>query len=641
MDDMDSIERAGDLGEGGQALVRRWTLELERADRAEAQWRDSARRVLARFRDVGEGRRARFNVLFANTRTLAPALFSSVPKPDVRRRHRDADPVARQSAEVLARALGYAADSYDMDGELRAVIQDYLLTGRGVVRVRYDARFESVATRTPVYVSYGEEPNSRDDTERRGGKPMYFRRDTMEEVADPSFDDLGPFVAGGEHQEVATELAVCEHVHWDDFRVSPSRSWGEARWVAFRTLMTRDELVAQFGGEAGGAVPVDEVPDDSEEGNVREAEVDAMRRAVVWEIWDKDSRRVIFLAPGYRDAPLRVLDDPLGLAGFFPVPRPIYSVPATDSLVPYPEYLIYEDQARELDEVTRRIMVLTKALKLRGVYDAAQPEIAQLLSAEDNKMIPSENFMALIEKGGLDKAVQFAPVQTTAAVLSQLYANREQIKATIYEITGLADIMRGATRATETATAQSIKTRWGALRLEDRQREVQRLIRDVFRLKAEIIAEKFGADTLATMTGVAVDDDMLDLLQADGPRGYRIDVETDASLGADEAQDRQAVTELLGGITGFITGIAPLVETQANPAGVIPLESAKALLLAAVRRFRFGRDVEDALDAIGKQDPAAALEARDPRAAEAAAPDGRRSPPSAVEPPPVLPGAVA
>ncbi len=577
-----------------RALATHWLAELEAAGKAEAKWRDDARRVLEVYRDDSDGRRrARFNILFSNVQTLAPAVYAGVPRPDVRRRFRDADPVARRAAETVERALAYGADAGDLDAGLRAVVHDALLTGRGVARVRYVPRFAEAGTRVPCLVTYQPAGPGADDFARRGGEPVYLRADTRDVVADPEFDGQGPFVADAGEQ-VAAEAVTCEAVHWDDFRVDPARSWDEVRWVAFRAHLTRAELVDAFGPERGAAVPI------------VAAEADGPARgnhAEVWEVWDRESRTVIFVAPAYAGGVLRVEDDPLGLAGFFPCPRPLYAIATSGSLVPYPEYLVYEDQARELNEVTRRIEVLTKALKLRGIYDAAQPEIAELLSADDNKMIPSENFLALAERGGLDKAVQFAPVEMVAAVLAQLHQSRDRIKQTIYEITGLADILRGATQASETATAQSIKARWGSARLAERQREVQRLIRDVFRLQAEVIAERFSAETLRAMTGVAVDDAVLAVLRSDGLRGFRIDVETDATAAGDAADDQRAVTELLSGVTSFVRGIAPLVAAPSNPQGVIPVEAAKALLMAAVRRFRLGREVEDALDTIGKAPP--------------------------------------
>ena len=47
-----------------------------------------------------------------------------------------------------------------------------------------------------------------------------------------------------------------------------------------------------------------------------------------------------------------------------------------------------------------------------------------------------------------------------------LYQQREQIKAVIYELTGLSDIARGASKASETLGAQQLKSQWGSIRLK-------------------------------------------------------------------------------------------------------------------------------------------------------------------------------
>ncbi len=46
---------------------------------------------------------------------------------EVRRRYGDADPVGRQTAEVLERALKYVIDAYDFDSRMVKATQDYLL----------------------------------------------------------------------------------------------------------------------------------------------------------------------------------------------------------------------------------------------------------------------------------------------------------------------------------------------------------------------------------------------------------------------------------------------------------------------------------------------------------------------------------
>ena len=94
------------------------------------------------------------------------------------------------------------------------------------------------------------------------------------------------------------------------------------------------------------------------------------------------------------------------------------------------------------------------------------------------------------------------PVEKLIVVLRELYEAREQAKRVIYEITGISDIIRGSTVASETATAQQIKSQWGTLRLKRLQKEVQRYARDLLRMMLEIASKKFSEATFAQMTGL-------------------------------------------------------------------------------------------------------------------------------------------
>jgi hypothetical protein len=50
-----------------------------------------------------------------------------------------------------------------------------------------------------------------------------------------------------------------------------------------------------------------------------------------------------------------VRDDPLKLEGFFPCPPPLNATIAQGSTIPVPDYVLYQDQAEELDDLTGRI----------------------------------------------------------------------------------------------------------------------------------------------------------------------------------------------------------------------------------------------------------------------------------------------
>jgi hypothetical protein len=323
------------------------------------------------------------------------------------------------------------------------------------------------------------------------------------------------------------------------------------------------------------------------------------------------------------------------------------------SLVPIVPYELYRDQAEELDRVTARITALIEMCKVRGLRDASVQEFSQLAEARDGDFVPVENAMQYLGTtggGGLERAMWLMPIDTVAQVIGQLVVHREQIKATIYEITGLSDILRGSTNANETARAQEIKAQTGSLRIQDRQREVQRFARDLIRMMSEIIAEKFEPQILSAMTSIELPtgeqkrmavqalqvlgqqaqqmaaqaaqtgqpaqpqpepppelvqtaqepswDDVLAILRSDGMRGYRVDIETDSTIQADVSRAKANAGEFVQGFGGFIQAVGPAVQ-----AGFMPMDVAADLLTAFARQFKLGRQAEDALDRLSKTKP--------------------------------------
>ena len=600
-----TIERAEELEKDPKGIVKRWLLELKLADKREDDWRKKSERVWNRYRQK-EAKKHSFNILWSNTETLRPAIYNSLPQPDVRRRFKDADPMGKACSEVLKRSLEYGLDTEDFDANIKATVLDMLLPGRGIARVRY----------VPSFAQVGVTPETHDEENEQ--------------------HEAGGEALEGHSEEVDWEQAPIEHVQWDDFRISIGKEWQEVCWIAFRHKLTRDELCEQFGDEVGNAVTLDAADDKLLENERDENVKDSFKTAEVWEIWDKDEQRVLFVSSGLKEKPLQVLPDPLNLQGFWPIPRPLYAVEDSSSLVPVPLYELYKEQAEELDKITVRINKIVDGMRLRGVYDSTLTELSELMRGQDNDFIPAENVTALLERGGLDKAIWTTGtlVQNAAMVLKELFVQREQVKQVIYEITGVSDILRGATNANETATAQQIKNQWGTTRLKRMQSEVSRFIRDLMRLQAEIIAEKFSPETLQTMTGLKFPmlaekqqammqyqqaaamaqqqgqqppppppdqpawEEVIQVLRDDKQRTFKVDVETDSTVAASLEADMQSLQQVTQAIGVVMKEMMPLVQGQ-----VIPLDAAKELLMTISRRSKFGNAFEDALDKMQQPPP--------------------------------------
>jgi hypothetical protein len=121
--------------------ARTWKRELQLAEKREATWRDEADKIIKRYRGE-EKKKNRFNVLWANTEILRPAIYNTKPNPDVRRRFRDADPLGKAVSELLERALYVICDDNTTETSLRNDVLDTLLCGRGVSWVRYVAKID-------------------------------------------------------------------------------------------------------------------------------------------------------------------------------------------------------------------------------------------------------------------------------------------------------------------------------------------------------------------------------------------------------------------------------------------------------------------------------------------------------------------
>ena len=534
-----------------------WQNELEKADLFERDWRERGMRVVERYRDEREGRaligpsNSRFNILWANTETLKGAMLARMAEPDVRRRFPDVNPAGRQVAILLERALSYGLDVYDGITPMKSALEDYLLPGRGVVWVVY----EPVIIKEKIKIEVKSEDvsiNEQEEVERLGDQRCRF-----------------------------------EYVHWQDYRESPSRRAEDATWRARRHWFTRDDLIGR-GFKDAHEIPLNWMPDTNED-NADYGET--YNRAEVWEIWCKVTRKRLFVATGYKDV-LAEDDDPYELESFFPTPTPLIAVRTNDTSVPVPEFTMYQDQADELDRVTNRIAYLVEALKRRGVYDASVPELAQLAMAGDNDFVPSDNFASLAQKGGLAGVFQTEDTSTVSTTLGGLYTQRTQVLQIIYEVTGISDIIRGGgTKASESATAQQLKAQYGSMRLRRRQDEIEKYIRALYRIKAELIAENYEPEILERITGIEVTDEMLEIMRNDKLRNYQIDVETDSTIFANEEETKRTRIEFASVFGDYL--VKAIEATRAAPE-ITPI--AFEMLKFVSGAWKIGRNFEDVID---------------------------------------------
>ena len=582
----------------------RWKKELNLAEKREKDWLKESDKIVKRYRGE-EKKRNRYNVLWATTETLRPSIYNSKPSPDVRRRFRDNDPLGKAVGETLERSLFVMFDSDEPDSAIRNDLLDSLLCGRGVSRIRYVPKLAPTGETKPA------EPATRstDPEDGIGGS----------QPNEPS---------EGSYEQVEYEQCAIEHVDYRDYREGYGRTWEEVPWVSFRHKMIRPDAEKMFGKEALEGLEFTQ-PNNDDPKQPTDQVGETQKIAEFWEIWDKLGEKVFFLQEKLeellfpKDNPEG--EPPLDFEGFFPCPQPLAMVENTGSRLPVPPFRLYEEQANELDQISVRIDRIVKVCRLRGIYDSKIPEISDLLTGDDNELTPVQNAQQWGDKG-LEAAIAWLPVEQLKAVLEALYAAREQQKRIIDELTGVSDIVRGATDAQETATSQQIKSNYHSIRLSRMQGEAKRYVKDLMRLASQIMSSKFSAETFAAMTDlkfpttqqkalmqrqmamaqqsgqptppnlitalqVPTWDDILDMMHRPAMRQFRVDVETDSTIAATLDSDMSALSNLMKAISQLLTELAPLVQAQA-----LPVDAAKEIVMAVIRRARLGTAVEDAFD---------------------------------------------
>ena len=480
-------------GSESHRLATFWRDQIDKMnkDKRFLQFIKRGHKIEARYRDertkADEDARRRYNSLWSNVEILKPAIYGRTPLPIAERKFGDKDPVGRGAAQILERALRNEIEICGFHESLTQAVNDYLLPGRGTVWVRYEPEF------SPGLSLHGE--NSIDMKDSQG----FIEEEIWEQDVDG--DDPTGEKLEETNDQIVRESTPVDYVHWEDFLIFPSnaRTWSEVVAVGRRVYMTFTQMSERFGRDIAKKIPLqkDERRKDRFEDGDRDVEV----KGEVFEIWNKEDRAVYWVAEGY-DFLLDRKDDPLNLENFFPCPRPIIANQTNGTLIPVADYIEYQDQAAQIDELSQRIAMLTRACKVAGVYNAAAKGVQRLLNESvENELIPVDDWSAFADKGGVPNQISFLPLKEIIGVINELTTLKEKQIEEMDRLTGINDLMRGTTDARETLGGQRLKSNYTGTRLTARQNEVARFARDTVRIMADIMAQHFSPQSLVEASG--------------------------------------------------------------------------------------------------------------------------------------------
>ncbi len=517
-----------------------WLKTLETERKHHDSWRKGAQVAWDEYRgkedNPDEASREFYPIFWANTQITHSALYAKTPKPDVRKRYQDSE-VPRPVAKAIERALQFTLDQEGIDDHAHRVVDDFLIAGLGVGKVEYL-----------------------------------------------------PVIQDG---VIASQKVRLEYIPWARFCWEPSKDWDDVEWIAILHFMSKAEVKERFGV----TVTVTGTEDTRMSQKAKDPESPNEDQVRVYEVWCKSTRKLYWLGRD-TDEIEETIDDPLDLQGFFPVTRPMLLNIKDGALVPKTDYSFVRPLCKYVDTLTKRIFSLTAQIKDVGAYDASFPELAKLadLNVADGTLVPVNQLaMRLAQAPGtrasFDSIIATRDNSNKVATVSELSNLREQAKALIFETTGISDIVRGSSVASETASAQRLKGQWANIRLARKQQAVNSFFRDMFRLMAEIIAEHFDPAQIAVMTGVQLDEQSVAFLRNDAMRSFAIDVETDSTVAQDEVEDKRQRLEFTKTFTDYAAQLFPQVQQ-----GIIPADLAKGVMSIAIGGFKYSAELEDAIE---------------------------------------------
>src|SRR5687768_4417367 len=434
--------------------AKAWLDLIVHAEKVFRDYQDRSDNIDKRYADLSKladsSRDRQFQIFWANVAVIGPSIYSRTPVPVVVPRFKNKAPVPRITSELLERCMIVLFEQSYIDAVMRQIRDDLTVLARGCAWIRYEAKDKD--------------------------------------------------------QKYLTERVCIEYVDRKDFVHDPARTWEEVDWVAKASYLDQDAMRKRFKG-----VDLDNVAYTVRKKEKGAQADDKKLKAKVWEIWCKSLNRVVWVTEGCEE----LLDDDkphLDLAGFFPCPKPAYGTVQRRTLIPVPDMVFYKDQLEEINEITARLSALTQALKVRGFYPAGAGEIgdaieAAIKSVSDNAvMVPISNW-AMLGGGAAKDMIVWLPIEVISTTITELVALRKQLIDDVYQITGISDIMRGDSEASETLGAQQLKSQYGSIRIRDRQYEMVRMALDITRIAAEIMAENFQSKTLLEMSQLEIPTD--------------------------------------------------------------------------------------------------------------------------------------
>lgn len=529
---------------------------------------------------------ARYPLWWVTLQIRIPITLARLPVPILKDTQGD-DPFGRTACVIGERLTRGILKTFDAFGEFSASTTDFLVTNFGWGRWCYRMKEyeEEEKLRLEVLTPEPQEPQMGPDGQPLPQEelPPVFITPEGGVVEKPLFDEFGPYMLTGSMVTIDNEEVYFESGLYNGLLTEAAAPrWSKVTRLEFETEYSYREFKEKFGPDALTKIA---------DGDIEEHR--SGKPIVVYEYHDKVLRECRWLADNSGDffQPAAMTNpgqleevepensyavtDLYGLSDFFPCTEPMLINSSTKEFWPVCEYHQVSDILDDIHQIVGRMILLTKAIRVRFLFDSSIRELKQLIgeTGEGGGLgVPNLQQSLITAKGGsLANLVAYFPVAEMIEGLKNMYEAFDQRLNMYYNLTGLSDLIRGQTLDVEkTYGERQLEGKFAMNRFEPFQRKVQEWIKDNYQMGMEMALKMFSPESLDEyITPQTLDPEdkqryepALELLKSNKRRRFRVDFETDSTIAINQEWKRKQAIDLANTLTKALESTAQVAETN-------------------------------------------------------------------------------
>ena len=517
----------------------------------------------------------RFPLWWVTWKIRQPISFARLAIPVLEDTQGD-DPIGRTACVLGERLARGILKSFDAFPEFAASVDDFLVTNFGWGHWCYSCEEVQEDEKLRLLEFRPEDGN---------GQAFYTTPDGQP-AAEPLFDEQGAYILTGQKVSVEQERVYFQAGIYSNLGVDPvATRWSQVQRIAYQEEYSYREFRKKFGDAALRKLQL---------GDVRKYQEG--EPIIVFQYQDKAEKKIRWLTENsesfFTPAALQELsgqgteelnpdetsdaytEDAFGLSGFFTCTKPLIINQSTTSFWPTSEYFQLRDILDDINQIVKRMMLLTKAMRIRFFFDSSIPQLQSLIgeTGEGGGIgIPNLEQSLIAGKGDIRNLVATFPVDEFIKGLQNLYVAYDQRTNMYYQLTGMNELIRGVTGDVEkTYGERQLEGKFALNRFEPFQRQIQEWLKENYELGMEMALKLFSDKTLDEYIVPSTLDPedkaryipALELLKSSFKRRFRVDFETDSTIQINQEWQRKQAIELANVLTKAMESTAKVAEAQ-------------------------------------------------------------------------------